>query len=383
MDRETGTYVATSAGGENVRAFVPVRLPPLNPRLDPHSYRGNAEAEQALERLKALTGLVASGEWLIYSAIRKEALLTSQIEGTQATLTDLLDEEAGIEVKDTDVSDVTNYLRAFEYVRSQLASENGLPLSTRLLCAAHKILMEGVRGNNKQPGELRTSQNWIGGSRPGNAVHVPPPHLEVPRLLGELEHYIHGSYEGSTDLPPLVRIALIHAQFETIHPFLDGNGRIGRLLIAALLEAWKILPEPLLYVSGQLKAYQAEYYRRLSNIRLTGDWESWIAFFLDCTRQAAESAQASIISIATLIANDRKKVMVTDGSTVQTIRLFENLPTMPRLTVDLATKVLGVTYPTAATAVKVLEKAGILTETSGKRRGQEYGYKGYIELLSR
>lgn len=329
-----------------------------------------------------MTGLVASGEWLIYSAIRKEALLTSQIEGTQATLTDLLDEEAGIQVAhSSDVGDVTNYLRAFEYVRGELTSGNGLPISTRLLCNAHRILMQSVRGNTKQPGEVRTSQNWIGGTRPGNAVHIPPPHQEVPRLLGELENYIHRKYEGSADLPPLVRIALIHAQFETIHPFLDGNGRIGRLLIAALLEDWKILPQPLLYVSGQLKAHQAEYYRHLSNIRANGDWEGWVAFFLECTTQASENALANIINIATLIAEDRKKVMLAEGGTVQSIRLFESLPTMPRLTMDRAARALEVTYPTAAAAVKLLEQAGILVETTGKKRGQEFSYKGYIDLL--
>ncbi len=266
MSRTTGTYISSATGGDGVDAFVPLRLPPAAPPLDPTSYAGNAVAEQALSRLSAMSGLVASAEWLIYSSIRKEALLTSQMEGTQATLTDLLDEEAGMEVASTsDVSDVTNYLQAFGYVRGQLKDDHGgLPLSVRLLCDAHKILLSNARGSQKMPGEIRRSQNWIGGTRPGNAVYVPPPHTEVGRLLGEVEHYIH---ESPPTLPPLVRIALIHAQFETIHPFLDGNGRIGRLLIAALLEDWKLLPEPLLYVSGQLKTHQVEYYRLLSNIR--------------------------------------------------------------------------------------------------------------------
>lgn len=382
MPRTTGTYTITAAGGETVRAFVPNPLPPAAPPLDPTCYATNAAAEQALGRLSAMSGLVASAEWLIYSSIRKEALLTSQMEGTQATLTDLLDEESGMNVASTtDVSDVTNYLRAFEYVRNQLNDERGgLPISTRLLCEAHAILLNSVRGEQKLPREVRRSQNWIGGTRPGNAFYVPPPHTEVDRLLGEMERYIH---EPAPDLPPLVRIALIHAQFETIHPFLDGNGRIGRLLIAALLEDWKLLPEPLLYVSGQLKTHQAEYYRLLSAIRTEGDWESWVRFFLDCTTEAAENAQRSIIDIASLIAADRKKVMAATDGTVQAIRLFEMLPTMPRFTTTFAAEKLAVTFPTASTAIKVLQSADILVGSTNQKRNQQFSYKGYIELLQR
>ncbi len=382
MSRTTGTYMSSATGGEGVDAFVPLRLPPAAPPLDPTSYAGNAAAEQALGRLSAMSGLVASAEWLIYSSIRKEALLTSQMEGTQATLTDLLDEEAGMEVASTsDVSDVTNYLQAFGYVRGQLkALHGGLPISARLLCDAHKILLSSARGSQKMPGEIRRSQNWIGGTRPGNAVYVPPPHTEVGRLLGEVEQYIH---ESPPTLPPLVRIALIHAQFETIHPFLDGNGRIGRLLIAALLEDWKLLPEPLLYVSGQLKTHQLEYYRLLSNIRSEGDWESWIRFFLECTTEAAESAQRNIIDIASLIAADRKKVMAAKDGTVQAIRLFEMLPTMPRVTTTFAAAKLDVTFPTASAAIKVLQGEGVLAKSTDQKRNQQFSYKRYIELLQR
>lgn len=381
MPRTTGIYMTTATGGEAVNAFVPLPLPPAEPALDPACYAGNAAAEQALGRLSAMSGLVASAEWLIYSSIRKEALLTSQMEGTQATLTDLLDEESGMDVASTtDVSDVTNYLQAFQYARGQLNAERGLPISARLLCEAHAILLNSVRGEQKLPGEIRRSQNWIGGTRPGNAVHVPPPHTEVGRLLGEMEHYIH---EHAPALPPLVRIALIHAQFETIHPFLDGNGRIGRLLIAALLEDWKLLPEPLLYVSGQLKKHQAEYYRLLSAIRTEGDWESWVNFFLDCTTEAAETAQRSIIDIASLVAADRKKVMAAKNGTVQAIRLFEMLPTMPRLTTTFAAEKLDVTFPTASTAIKVLQSVDVLASSTEQKRSQQFNYKGYIELLQR
>ena len=241
--RSTGTYVTATTLGESVRAFVPHALPPARPVLAPESYEaGVRAAELALARLSSVSGLVPSVEWLLYSAIRKEALLTSQIEGTQATLTDLFDDEAGLPVANTDdVEEVTNYLRAFRLVRENLRGPRGLPISVRLLCEAHRLLLDGARGAGKQPGELRRSQNWIGGTRPGKAVFVPPPPEQVGALLGDLERFIH---DPKPKLPPLVRVALVHVQFETIHPFLDGNGRIGRLLIAALMEQWGLLPVP-------------------------------------------------------------------------------------------------------------------------------------------
>jgi len=228
-------------------------------------------------------------DWLLYSAVRKEALLTSQIEGTQATLTDLFDNEAGLVVSNVDdVAEVANYLRAFRLVREQLHDPKRLPVSVRLLRSAHRLLLDGARGAGKQPGELRRSQNWIGGTRPGNAAFVPPPADKVAALLADLERFIHAK---SSTLPALVRVALVHVQFETIHPFLDGNGRIGRLLVAALLEDWGLLPEPLMYLSGYLKQHQAEYYRRLSAVRTEGDWEGWVAFFLEAVASAAAEAE--------------------------------------------------------------------------------------------
>src|SRR5665647_1640325 len=216
MRRSTGTYVTSTTSGESVQAFVPCPLPPADPGLAPESYvEQNREAELALARLSGVSGLVPSVDWLLYSAIRKEALLTSQIEGTQATLTDLFDEEAGFAVSNTDdVEEVTNYLRAFRLVQANLRDAGGLPLSVRLLCDAHRLLLDGARGAGKQPGELRRSQNWIGGTRPGNAVFVPPPPERVPDLLADLERFIH---DASQALPPLVKTALIHLQFETIH----------------------------------------------------------------------------------------------------------------------------------------------------------------------
>lgn len=216
-------------------------------------------------------------------------MLTSQIEGMQATLTDLFDEEAGFKVSNADdVEDVTNYLRAFRWVQEQLRDAKGLPISVRLLCDAHWLLLDGARGAGKQPGELRRSQNWIDGTRPGNAVFVPPPPERVADLLADMERFIH---DAATDLPLMVKVALIHAQFETIHSFLDGNGRIGRLLIAALFEHRGLLSDPLLYLSGYLKQHQSECYRRLSAICTDGDRESWVSFFLEGVATAAGDAE--------------------------------------------------------------------------------------------
>ena len=279
-----------------------------------------------------------SVDWLLYGAIRKEALLTSQIEGTQATLTDLFDEEAGFSVTNTeDVEEVTNYLRAFRLVQDNLRDPKGLPISVRLLCDAHRLLLDGTRGIGKQPGELRRSQNWIGGTRPGNAVFVPPPADRVAGLLDDMERFIHD--DASATLPPLVRIALIHAQFETIHPFLDGNGRIGRLLIAALLEHWHLLPEPLMYLSAYLKQFQSEYYRRLSGIRTEGDWEGWVSFFLEGVAHAASEAERSIVAIASLVTTGRRHLLESPKAGPVAYRLFEMLPMMPRFNIERARQV--------------------------------------------
>ncbi len=381
MKRATGTYLKSTTLGEVVLAFVPYPLPPKNPALALEVYQDlNHKAEMALARLSGVSGLVPSVDWLLYSAIRKEALLTSQIEGTQATLTDLFDEEAGLKLSNTDdVEEVTNYLQAFRLVQEQLRDPKGLPISVRLLCDAHRLLLNGVRGAGKQPGELRRSQNWIGGTRPGNAVFVPPPPENVPQLLTDMERFIH---DGATDLPPMVKVALIHAQFETIHPFLDGNGRIGRLLIAALFEHWRLLPEPLMYLSGYLKQHQAEYYRRLSAIRTEGDWESWLTFFLEGVCVAAADAEHSIIEVASLVAADRKRLLQSPKAGPASYRLFEMLPMMPRFTIERVRQQLDTSFPTATAAVKVLEDLGIVTEMTGQKKNRSYSYQAYVELLS-
>ncbi|MEQ4616588.1 MAG: Fic family protein [Corticimicrobacter sp.] len=382
MTRTTGIFSISTTLGESVRAFVPHPLPPSNPGLSPEVFTDlNRQAELALARLSGVSGLVPSVDWLLYSAIRKEALLTSQIEGTQATLTDLFDEEAGFKVSNTDdVEEVTNYLHAFRWTQEQLRDPKGLPISVRLLCEAHRRLLDGARGAGKQPGELRRSQNWIGGTRPGNAVFVPPPPERVTTSLADMERFIH---DTATDLPPLVKVALIHAQFETIHPFLDGNGRIGRLLIAALFEHWGLLSEPLMYLSGYLKQHQSEYYRRLSAIRTEGDWESWMRFFLEGIITAAGDAEKNIIEVASLVAADRKHLLQSAKAGPASYRLFEMLPMMPRFTIERVRQQLDTSFPTATAAVKVLENLGIVTEMTGQKKNRSYSYQAYINLLTR
>lgn len=379
--RRTGNYVISTTLGEALQAFVPLPLPPRAPALAPACYEaGNRAAELALARLSGVSGLVPSVDWLLYGAVRKEALLTSQIEGTQATLVDLFDEEAGFAIANTDdVEEVSNYLRAFRLVQDNLRDPAGLPLSVRLLCDAHRLLLSGARGSGKQPGELRRSQNWIGGTRPGNAAFVPPPAEHVADLLADVERFIH----NDSSLPPLVRIALVHAQFETIHPFLDGNGRIGRLLIAALMEHWRLLPEPLLYLSGYLKQHQSAYYQQLSAIRTQGDWEGWVGFFLAGIAAAASEAEGGIVAIASLIAADRRRLLASPKAGPASYRLFEALPMMPRFTVELARQTLNTSFPTANAAVKLLEDLGIVSELTGQKKNRSYSYHAYIELLTR
>ncbi|NOV29761.1 Fic family protein [Methylomonas sp. ZR1] len=380
--RSTGDYITSTTLGEPVQAFVPHALPPINPALAIESLNSlNHNAELALARLSGVSGLVPSVDWLLYSAIRKEALLTSQIEGTQATLTDLFDDEAGFAVSNTDdVEEVTNYLKAFRLVQENLRATDGLPISVRLLCNAHQLLLDGARGTGKQPGELRRSQNWIGGTRPGNAAFVPPPAERVADLLADVERFIHAT--PSDGLPPLVKIALVHAQFETIHPFLDGNGRIGRLLIAALMEHWGLLPEPLLYLSGYLKQHQSEYYRRLSAIRSEGDWEGWVSFFLEAVAVAATDAERNIVAIASLIAADRRRLLAATKVGPASYRLFEVLPMMPRFSIEQVRQKLNTTFPTATAAVKVLEELGIVVEFTGLKKNRSYSYQSYIDLLA-
>jgi Fic family protein len=378
--RITGHYDALSIGGEKVRAFVPLELPPVDPPLIVDDRLGTrlAQAEQALVRLGLAGEIVPSIDWFIYAFVRKEAVISSQIEGTQTTLLDLFVFEAGEQARsNADIEDVTNYLAALVYARGQLSSKRGLPLSMRVLNEAHKRLMRGVRGGNRQPGEVRRSQNWIGGSRPGNAAYVPPPAVKLPRLLSDLEKYIH----RDDPMPKLLRAGLLHAQFETIHPYLDGNGRIGRLLITLLLEHWGLLEEPLLYLSLFFKRHRQEYYRRLDLIRTEGDWEGWLDFFLDGIATISDEAVASARDLYALVSTDRTRLLAAQTVSVSALRLFEQLPRQPIVTVASAMKIVDATKPTTTRAIEILSDLGILVETTGRKRDRSFAYRAYLERL--
>ena len=378
--RTTGRYEIVTVGGEKASAFIPLDLPPARPALviDTKLEHRLGQAEQALLRLDLAGEMVPSIDWFIYAFVRKEAVMSSQIEGTQASLMDLLAFEAEERSQaNADVEEVTNYLDALTYARGQLASKRGLPLSLRLLNEAHKRLMRGARGGSKQPGEIRLSQNWIGGSRPGNAVYVPPPADKLPQLLGALEKYIH----ADDRLPKLVRTGLLHVQFETIHPYLGGNGRIGRLMIALLLEHWGLLKAPLLYLSLFFKRHREEYCRRLNLVRLEGDWEGWIDFFLDGVATIADEAVASARELFNLISTDRTRLLDIDSASLSVLRLFERLPRHPIVTVASAMKLLNASKPTATRAIDVLSEIGVLTETTGKKRDRSFAYRAYMERL--
>jgi Fic family protein len=377
--RRIGVYARSVVGGEAVDAFVPLALPPSRPplNLDRLSHRLHL-AERALTRLGLAGDMVPSLDWFIYAFVRKEAVITSQIEGTQATLVDLFTFETSVQAEpNAEVREVCNYLDALDYARGQLAKEKGLPLSLRLLNEAHRRLMQGVRGANKQPGEVRKSQNWIGGSRPGNAVYVPPPPEKLGELLSAIEKYIH----ADDRLPKLVRAGLIHAQFETIHPYLDGNGRIGRLLIALLLEHWGLLRAPLLYISLFFKRHREEYYGRLNAVRTDGDWEGWADFFLDGVATIADEAVASARELFALVNADRVRLLAAETTSVSAARLFDQLPRRPIVTVASAIQILKTTKPTATRAIDAMVKLGILVEITGKKRDRSFAYQAYLDRL--
>lgn len=381
MPRQTGRYRVTKVHDERVRAFIPSPLPPARPSLVIDDQLGEllAAAETALARLTVAGTMVPSTDWFLYGFVRKEAVITSQIEGTQATLRDVLTYEATEQAeRPDDVEEVCNYVDALTYARRQLAKPKGLPLSTRLLCEAHKRLMKGARGADKQPGKIRRSQNWIGGSRPGNARFVPPPPEDVSDALAALERWLH----SDDPAPPLVKAGLAHVQFETIHPFLDGNGRIGRLLIALLVEHWDLLEQPLLYLSAAFRRRQQEYYARLAGVRTDGDWEGWTAFFLECVREAAADGVRVARALHALLGRDREMLTNNDRATVAAIQLLDRLPKHPVMTVPRAVEILGLTAPPARKAIDLLENLGVLRETTGKQRDRVYAYHKYLQILT-
>jgi Fic family protein len=384
MPRITGRYDRITVAGEEVRAFIPRPLPPAEPPLviDDEMRRLARSAEEALARLELAGDMVPSPDWFIYAFVRKEAVVSSQIEGTEATLVDLLAFEADVETDPdsragADVQEVCNYLDALGHARAELARDDGLPLSMRLLNETHARLMQNARGADKAPGQIRHTQNWIGGTRPGNAAFVPPPPHALADALSAFEKFMHATDE----LPKLIRAGLLHVQFETIHPYLDGNGRIGRLLVTLLLEQWGLLSQPLLYLSLFFKRHRAEYYRRLIAVRTEGDWEGWTRYFLEGVATIADEAVDSARKLFALLASDRAKVLQTASSSIMAARLFEQLPRHPIVTISSATDLLSTTRPTATKAVTTLVEAGVLTETSGKKRDRSFAYAAYLDLL--
>jgi Fic family protein len=373
-----GRYVETSVANERVRAFVPPPLPP-NPPVRIEGLLGRlSAADRAVGRLDGVTVLLPDKALFLYMYVRKEAVLSSQIEGTQSTLSDLLRFETDAVAGDPidDVREVSNYVDAMMYGLSRM---NDLPISLRLIREMHDRLLKGGRGSRKNPGEFRTSQNWIGGTRPGNAIYVPPPVNELMETLGALERFIHADTPG---IPPLIKAGLMHVQFESIHPFLDGNGRLGRLLITLYLCSQQVLRQPLLYLSLYFKQHRQDYYRLLQEVREHGAWEVWLEFFLDGVAQTADQAFETAMRIADLFKIDRERIAATGERAGSVLRLHELLQKNPYLTAPVAVERSGLTMPTVNSAFAELQRLSILTEVTGRRRGRVYCYKAFIDVLS-
>lgn len=380
MRREaTGRYQSSTTSGEVVRAFIPGRLPPFPPlELDATLQPRLEQALLACGRLDAVSALLPDPDLFLYAYVRREAVLSSQIEGTQSTLSDLLlfelDEVPGTPFDD--VVEVSNYVAALEHALNRLAG--GFPLSNRLLRETHAMLMQRGRGADKRPGEFRTTQNWIGGTRPGNAHFVPPPPLEVEPCMAELERFLHAPSTSGT----LIKAALAHVQFETIHPFLDGNGRVGRLLIALILHHENALRQPLLYLSLYLKQHREEYYRQLDAVRSTGDWEAWLAFFLDGVIETATGAVTAAQRLVSLFQADSERVKRVGRAASTVLRVFDALRRRPVTNIDHLATQTGIAFPTASRAVDSLVNLGILQEMTGKRRGRVFAYHQYLAILN-
>jgi Fic family protein len=374
-----GTYVSSSISGETVRAFIPPPLPPV-PELDLSGLHQLLErASHGLGRLNGITGLLPDTRFLLYLYVRKEALVSSQIEGTQSSFADLLlfenDEVPRVPIED--VEEVSNYVAAMHHGLRRL--REGFPLSLRLIREIHAILLRGGRGANKMPGEFRRTQNWIGGTRPGSASFVPPPPERLMECLDSFERFLH---DEKHKLPALVEAGLVHVQFESIHPFLDGNGRLGRLLITLLLCSKRVITEPLLYPSLYLKTYRDRYYDLLQRIRTEGAWEEWLEFFLEGLGVAAEDAADTAERTLRLFAKDKDKIQKLGRAAPSALRLHEFMQTSPYVRIRTAAKALHLTVPTITNAVNHLTRLGIVKEISGKHRDRLFAYFRYINIVS-
>ena len=377
---ETGRYEVTEVGGESGRAFVPNALPPVPPLAMNEGLQPPLEAAVlALGRLDGVSTLLPDKSLFLYAYVRKEAVLSSQIEGTQSSLSDLLlfelDEAPGVPLDD--VVEVSNYVAALDHGLRRLRA--GFPLSNRLIREIHGVLLSGGRGGGRDPGEFRRSQNWIGGSRPGDAAFVPPPHTAVPDCMAALERFLHAEDDG---LPMLLRAGLAHVQFETIHPFLDGNGRIGRLLITTFLFQAGVLREPLLYLSLYLKQNRGTYYELLDRVRRDGDWEAWLAFFLEGVKQVAEGAVSTAERLSELFRTDRSHIEGAGRRAGSALRVYEALKARPIQSMSGIRDATALSFPAVSSGMDVLANLGIVREVTGKRRNRLFVYDRYLDTLN-
>lgn len=382
MKRELqGRYVAISTVGEKAQAFVPSSLPPIPP-IDwtPELRSKFDQALLALGRLDSVATLLPDTSLFLYMYVRKEAVLSSMIEGTQSSLSDLLlfelDQEPGVPLND--VREVSNYVAALDHGLRLM--EEGLPLSLRLFREIHGVLLTKGRGSNQTPGEFRRSQNWIGGTRPGNAAFVPPPAEEVLKCMAKLELFLHDQPEPT---PVLLKAALAHVQFETIHPFLDGNGRLGRLLITLLLCEQKVLREPMLYLSLYFKTHRQYYYELLNNVRLTGDWEAWLDFFAEAIIVTATQAVETAQQVLDLSNQDRDKISGLGRPAASTLQVHRALMEHPIATSGSLVKKTGITPATVNKALGHMEQLGIVKELTAQKRNRLFSYAGYLDIMSR
>ena len=377
-NQRLGRFVETPVAGETVRAFVPPPLPPV-PTIDVLGLLDRLSlAERALGRLDGITMLLPRQELFLYMYVRKEAVLSSQIEGTQSTLTDLLrfETEAQAGQPIDDIREVSNYVDAMMYGLERLEE---LPLSLRLIREMHARLLQSGRGGTKDPGEFRRSQNWIGGTRPGNALYVPPPVTELDNCLGAFERFMH---DDQSRLPALIKAGLLHVQFETIHPFLDGNGRIGRLLVTLYLCVNGVLQKPLLYLSLFLKTHRADYYRLLQEVREHGQWEAWLDFFLAGVAETANQAFDAATRIVDLFKEDRERISAQSDRAGSSLRIHELFQQHPFLTANQLVEYTSLSAPTVNAALADLQRFGILEEITGRKRGRVFSYRAYLTILS-